>query len=690
MEIKIKNCNNIDEASIDIIESILNIKYGINGSGKSTIAKAIEYSIDETKNLSELTPFKLLSSDIKPEIIGINNINNVLIFNEDYVNKFLFQRKLIDNSFDIFIKTPLYEEKIKTINLKIKEIKDFFINNSDLSEAISKLKELSDNFKLTATGINKACKGSKSLIDGDILANIPSELKNYEVFLRSDKKFEWIAWHNEGKDYLELSSNCCPYCTSSLTEKMEPINKLDIQYGSTNMKNLVSIVENIDKLKDYFSEDAISSFEDIKTKGLSDQSNIKFIMLLKNEADILVGKLSKLQTLSHENFREIKNVKEILEPLQINIDHTNPFNSEKTNKLIFSLNEHLDNVLGKATELQKEVGIQKSEVNKIIGENQREINSFLKNAGYRYEVFLLLENGEYELKLKHFDSEEFLHNENRYLSFGEKNAFALALFMYNALSKNLDLIILDDPISSFDNNKKYAIMQMLFKGKKCFAGKTVLMLTHDIEPVIDTIKVLDSYKDIATSSYLSFKNGLLTEQIIKKEDILTFPQICNEIIESATNDDIIKLIYLRREYEILGIKDNAYQVISNLLKKRERTLATDHRKGEEICMDVVDFENGIQVLIDKIENFDYEEILKRLNDDEKMVEMYKSVKNGYEKLLLFRIIFEKHPNPNINKFIKESYHTENEFIHQLNPRKFELIPNFIIDECDKIIASVII
>ncbi len=56
-----------------------------------------------------------------------------------------------------------------------------------------------------------------------------------------------------------------------------------------------------------------------------------------------------------------------------------------------------------------------------------------------------------------------------------------------------DLIILDDPISSFDTNKKYAILQRMFKnvGNKnvTFAGKTVLLLTHDFEPITDFIVV---------------------------------------------------------------------------------------------------------------------------------------------------------------------------------------------------------
>ena len=37
----IKNCNNIKETSIIIEEGNLNIKFAINGTGKSTIAKAL-------------------------------------------------------------------------------------------------------------------------------------------------------------------------------------------------------------------------------------------------------------------------------------------------------------------------------------------------------------------------------------------------------------------------------------------------------------------------------------------------------------------------------------------------------------------------------------------------------------------------------------------------------------------------
>ena len=80
-----------------------------------------------------------------------------------------------------------------------------------------------------------------------------------------------------------------------------------------------------------------------------------------------------------------------------------------------------------------------------------------------------------------------IDNARNHLSYGEKNAFALILFMYDVLKNNQQLIILDDPISSFDKNKKFAIIEKLFRGDNSFKNKTVLMLTHDFEPIVDII-----------------------------------------------------------------------------------------------------------------------------------------------------------------------------------------------------------
>ncbi len=56
--VRISNCNCIKEADIEIHKNVLNIKYGFNGTGKSTISKAIfSKSNDDESGLQSLKPY---------------------------------------------------------------------------------------------------------------------------------------------------------------------------------------------------------------------------------------------------------------------------------------------------------------------------------------------------------------------------------------------------------------------------------------------------------------------------------------------------------------------------------------------------------------------------------------------------------------------------------------------------------
>jgi wobble nucleotide-excising tRNase len=157
---------------------------------------------------------------------------------------------------------------------------------------------------------------------------------------------------------------------------------------------------------------------------------------------------------------------------------------EKVNKVNKSINE----LLQKASELQGKINLQKILIEKLIDQNKKVINLFLRNAGYKYEVDLIEdEKGKHRLKLIHVDLRNEVKDVRSCLSYGERNAFALVLFMFDALKNQPELIVLDDPISSFDKNKKYAIIEMLFRKENCFRGKTVLLLSHDFEPIVDMV-----------------------------------------------------------------------------------------------------------------------------------------------------------------------------------------------------------
>ncbi|TOM74436.1 hypothetical protein CGH70_24670, partial [Vibrio parahaemolyticus] len=70
-------------------------------------------------------------------------------------------------------------------------------------------------------------------------------------------------------------------------------------------------------------------------------------------------------------------------------------------------------------------------------------------------------------------------------------------------------------------------------------------------------------------------------------------------------------------------------------------------------------------------------------------ELYESCQNGYEKLQVFRLFGIDVKNSVIQKFINETYHIENEYICQLDPSEFDLIPEYVTLECDDFLNNVI-
>lgn len=103
--IRVKNCNCISDATIEIVEKSLNIKYGSNGTGKSTISEAIyAQANNETDRLKDFKPYG--SNDNSQPTVDNPYFHVVKVFNEDYVNSYLFQGdEFLDDSFQVFLKS---------------------------------------------------------------------------------------------------------------------------------------------------------------------------------------------------------------------------------------------------------------------------------------------------------------------------------------------------------------------------------------------------------------------------------------------------------------------------------------------------------------------------------------------------------------------------------------------------------
>ncbi|MHA2766384.1 AAA family ATPase [Vibrio harveyi] len=698
MNITIENCNSIDSATIALTDKKLNIKFAPNGTGKSTIAKAITLHSQDGV-LDSLMPFKLKTDnpDAKaPSVTSDVELNSVMCFNEEYVRQFTFQSdELVSNSFDIFIRTDAYNVVEGEIDTIVKEINGLFDGNENLETFISNLSELGTAFTLTKSGLSQKSTGMKGLSQGNKLQHIPEGLEVYQPFISSSSNVAWIDWQTKGSQQFSELSNCCPYCSSDTTDKKEQITKVGEEYDKNVIKNLVKIIDVINKLGNYFTEEARQKLTDITLlpNGLEPE-HVDYLKQIKTQIDRLSERLVKLKSLKGFDFKRDESVRDQLNAYKIDLAFLTELNSDATKQEIDTINNSIDEVVVKAGQLQGKLNQQRGVMQKLVEKYQTEINSFLSYAGYKYKVQISGEDDQSQLKLQHIDHDDFVSGGDQHLSFGERNAFAIVLFMYECLSKKPDLIILDDPISSFDKNKKYAILEMLFRRKSanCLKSKTVLMLTHDVEPIIDTVKAVKKQFDSQVfASYLRFDSGLISELAIDKRDIKTFSQICTDYLETETHS-ILKLIYLRRYFEITDEMGDAYQVLSNLLHLRTLEEAEDRRVDDSPIMEPEKLDSGIAEILDKIDGFEYGSVLEQLQAKESLKELYDNCSNGYEKLQVFRLFKEVDEeldvgNSVIQKFINETYHIENEYICQLDPTKYDLIPEYVVKACDEFLME---
>jgi hypothetical protein len=294
--------------------------------------------------------------------------------------------------------------------------------------------------------------------------------------------------------------------------------------------------------------------------------------------------------------------------------------------------------------------------------------------------------------VEHQDAPGHLEDAGSHLSFGERNAFALVLFMHQVRRDAPDLVVLDDPVSSFDKTKKFAILHKLFHGKQSLRGFTTLLLTHDIEPVIDIVRTTTSGQFQAAepaAHFLKSRAGAVEEKPIMPADIMTFSQICDENIASSV-DMVIKCIYLRRRFEVHGERGAGYDVLSSLLHVRDEP-SKKAEGGEFIPLDEQEIAQAIVGIQEFIPEFDYKTLLAQLKDREALKAKFDGTDVGYEKVQIFRIASSLDPgapkgDAAFKKFVNESYHIENEYVMQLNPREFDAVPEYVVQTCAGLLA----
>ena len=693
-EISFQNCNSIDSGGVQLHHGKLNIKYGPNGTGKSTIARALQLNAKGGDALHQLTPFKFRGDKNAPTptVSGAEGIQSVLVFDEGYVSQFTFQSdEVLKDSFEIFINTPEYRQGLLEIEALFKELTETFAQQSELEAAIDSFTQLKDAFGVTKAGsLSQASKGFKALNMVSKLRSIPKQLSGFRGFLASDNPAGWITWQAKGKEFLDHSDNC-PFCSTDQIDK-GVASLVSEEYNSAEIKNLSAIRSAITQLGDFIEPEHLIKLQAITSEidELSPEQK-DFLTRIRMQIQTLLDKLIAVRAVTFYAFKDEANIKDKLSKLKVELSFLDALDSTTTRAVAETINSKLDEVADRIAEVGAKIGRQKSRVQQLISQNQKSINDFLRSAGYKYSVRIIPGDSSYRMILEHADAEGHLGEAAQHLSYGEKNAFALILFMHHVRQAEPDLIVLDDPVSSFDKTKKFAILHELFNDNHGIRNFTTLFLTHDIEPVIDVLvsgPLKRGLQGRAVAHFLRTSSGVLQERSIERGHVSTFTNVCDTNVAAST-DVAVKCIYLRRRLEVSGDYGPAYQLLSSAVHLRIRPTKTND-DGEQVEMLEDEIHAGLADVRQYLHDFDYEAVVEELRAPLSLIERFDAASAGYEKVQLFRM-FSELPSVKLKvstpfqKFVNESFHIENEYVMQLNPREFDSVPEFIVDECAQLI-----
>jgi len=694
MDINIKNCNNIKNADITVERGSLNIKYGMNGTGKSTIAKAIE-------NKEQLAELKTFGSDLEPEVSISENISKVETFNNDFINRITFNgSEVIENGFEVFVKTDEYDKKRKEIN----DILNKLNRETFKDEAINNLRNgflnISAKIQLNANKTIKRNPAYKSILKKENMFEVPNSLEKYSDFIKDkEKNITWVDWKNKGFEFDERKK--CPFCAEKLSEEYAKEKEtFKENYTKSGMKNLSDVLDSLENIKDYFNIEQynklISCIKEDKNEDDIDFIYQKFML----EVAYLNDKFEKIYQFDSYNIKnsEIGNLSDKVKDLIINKEELDYFNNETVFEVIDNITKKINEIVEKITDLQAKTATLNTFIKNSINSSKEDINKFLETAGFNYKFDFDVSTENVSKTILIYKGKEDINVDNidKHLSWGEKNAFALVLFMYYAISKKAELIILDDPISSFDSNKKYAIINRLFENrsdKKSFYGKTVLMLTHDFEPIIDFIINNKPNSGHAIAKYIKNSNNIVTEkEITKDNDIISIVKLSYIYAKNNSINMISRVNFLRKYIEHIRVENYEenqliYDMLSSLVHTKEYPNKQVNR-DTYLRFTEEEFERAQESIKKYIEDFDYVRTVNNYYNKEYIIKEFFKESNNYIKSQLFREYLEvsgerNNLDNNLLKFIDEIYHIENDYIFTIDLIKFDTIPDYVMEKINE-------
>ena len=445
MNLNIKNYKNIGNLNLDIDDNKVNFIFGISGSGKTSIGQSIYQTAKEDE--------VMIGKDISEVKILLNNENvdteKVNLYNENVINNLIVQNSMNTDMYQIIFSNDMSIMKKKAeFQDLIKELLKF---KDELYQYIGKVDVLIKNFggKLT---VKKELSATAKVIKFE-KAITNTNNKKYVELIKSNGN-NYLKWISEGREFkLYKETKTCPFCEQLVSKsRIQTIEEL----CNLAPKDFEIIFDNTNILKELnISSPDYSNIDDIEKLKERIISKIKLKEEILNIIDVI-------------NYYMIENYN----PSDISVINTSNEFEKEFPKVIDTIKD----INNKIFDIKKKLGELKQITDKTIHDNLKVLNDYIEKFGIPYRFKLNRYNIEEKLAdyiLYHVGDKTQKHRING-LSYGEKNIISLLLFL---MSNKKDIVIIDDPASSYDDYRRKIIFDIIFHLQN---KKTFVVLSHDM------------------------------------------------------------------------------------------------------------------------------------------------------------------------------------------------------------------
>lgn len=540
MKIDIENFANIKKANITIEENKLNFIYGISGSGKTSLAKALTINKEDDYQKHKTFGCEGVAK------IEVENNTEFKIFNDASIEEYIFTKS------GIGIYDVIYGENDELIALK-KELNDFLSQKElqDVRNIVSNQSFIIDNLE-KELGLSRTTTGAPS--KKGLFKSLSTATKYYNANPDIDVKTkDWIK-----SGYSLIQNDTCPFCNqemaSNIVEKIRQIvNELPSEYSR--------VIESEKALKSLgISVDVSKINEEVTQQALFKDIGFQYQLLTEMKQ---IG--NALSVSIHDDSALAKKVN-IKKPSE---DVIKIFNDSGIDilELITQLKKDTEGY----TLLKKQYN---GKLQSLIKKNIKKINEDILFFGIHYKFSksnILSKNDSYQLIHKKADEDT-----SNFLSTGEKNIVALILFLTAYPDMNL---IVDDPASSFDEYRREQILTYIFNKRYLTkpSNITTLILSHDqifLKFLTKNYMSDNNYKD-CIGNIFHFENigGESHVVPIEKYDMLPISlHIKNRLASASTYTE--KIINLRLFFEVNNSKSIEYSYLSAILHSIKDNLSS--------------------------------------------------------------------------------------------------------------------